>query len=99
KRSGARCDFSLQRFWSARGIDYATYLPNGPLDPRDVDELEAEAPMPTKANPAGSFDQDEDGNPGITLKIGNNDARYSAQRDWLEWFTCNGTSADSGKCQ
>jgi hypothetical protein len=99
KRNGARCDVVLDRFWSVRGANIADYLPRGPHDPRDVDELEAEAPLPTKENPEGSFDQDEDGNPGITLKVGNNDARYSVQRDWLEWFTCNGTADDPPKCQ
>jgi hypothetical protein len=99
KRAGARCDFSLARFWSVRGVERDVYLPEGPHDPRDVAELEAAVPLPTKANPSGAIDQDEDGNPGITLKIGNNDARYSVQRDWLEWFTCNGGVADSPKCQ
>jgi hypothetical protein len=98
KRSGERCDFALGRFWSVRGVDKAIYLPDGPFDTRDIDDLQAAAPLPTKDDPTGAIDQDEDDHPGITLKVGNNEARYSVQRDWLEWFSCNGTAADSAKC-
>jgi hypothetical protein len=98
KRAGARCDFSMQRFWSLRGVG-EEYVPGGRFDTRDIDEVEAVAPLPTKGNQAGAIDQDEDGKPGITMKIGNDDERYAVQRDWLEWFSCSGTASDHGACQ
>ena len=99
KRSGDRCDLWLDRFWSVRGVDDTKYLPRGHHDPRGVKELSAEAPLPSEANPTGAQDWDMDMHPGISMLIGNNDARYSVQRDWLEWFTCNGNGVNASLCK
>jgi hypothetical protein len=98
KRSGEQCDVWFNRFWSVRGADEDTYLPKGHHDPRDIADLQAEAPLPSKANLAGAEDWDEDMQPGITMLIGNDGARYSVQRDWLEWFSCNGNGVNETVC-
>lgn len=98
KKVGDRCDLKLARFWSVRGASEETYLPRGHHDTRDIADLQAEVPLPTKANPEGAEDWDEDGKPGITLLAGNNDERNTVQRDWVEWFSCNGVSSDHPAC-
>jgi hypothetical protein len=99
KRSGAFCDFKLDRFWAVRGADEAAFLPAERDDPRTLAEIQAEMPLPTVDALDGQQDWDGDGNPGITFQIGSLGARYSASREWDEYFSCNGTAADSPVCQ
>jgi hypothetical protein len=99
KRNGDRCDLWFNRFWSLRGADDAVYLPCGHHDKRDIADLQAAVPLPNKENPDGAEDWDEDEKPGITMLIGGSTAaRYSVQRDWLEWFTCNENGVNGELC-
>jgi hypothetical protein len=99
ERSGEHCNLTLERFWTIRGAQEDTFLPGGHADPRELSEVRAEAPLPTADAPTGQEDWDHDGHPGITLFIGNNDARYSASREWTEWFSCNGSKTDRSDCK
>jgi hypothetical protein len=98
-RSGAYCDFKLDRFWVVRGASEQSYLPAERNDPRTLEEIQDAMPLPTPADPSGQEDWDGDGQPGVTFLIGSSDARYSVSREWNEWFSCNGTAADSPVCQ
>jgi hypothetical protein len=98
RKNGAFCDFSLERFWAVRGASEDVYLPGGHFDDRELEEVQAEAPLPTRENIQGQEDWDGDGNPGVTFLIGSKDARYSVSREFTEWFSCNGTSGDSPVC-
>jgi hypothetical protein len=98
RKSGARCDFHLERFFSVHGLEAEIYLPDGPFADYDLAHVQALVPLPTKASHSPDIeDWDEDQKPGITVFIGN-EARYNVARDWTEWFSCNGTAADSPIC-
>jgi hypothetical protein len=99
KAAGTKCDFHLGRFWTVRGTDEAKHLPGGPFATHTLAELQASVPMPNKEHPDDGEDWDQDGHPGVTLLIGSSDERYSANRDWSEYFSCNGDEADSPICQ
>jgi hypothetical protein len=98
KKSGELCDFRLDRFWTVHGVAEATYLPDGPFATYDLEEIKQRAPMPSMSNPEGVEDWDQDGHPGVTCFIGSDAARYAAGRNWSEYFSCNGTEADSPIC-
>jgi hypothetical protein len=97
-RSGSHCDLAFARFWSVRGANEASYLPEGHDDARSIDELREAVPLPSAEHSSGQEDWDHDGKPGVSLLIGSNDARYSTSRDWSEWYTCNGGAADPDIC-
>jgi hypothetical protein len=97
--SGEHCDVHFERFWSVRGGSPDKYLPKGHADPRDLAQLQKDAPLPTPEQPEGQEDWDRDEHPGVTVLIGSNDARYSVTREWSEWFSCNGGANDLEKCQ
>jgi hypothetical protein len=98
KRVGNACNLRFDRFWSLRGASDEIYLPCGHHDLRDIADLQKQVPLPSKANPKGAEDWDEDGRPGITMLIASNDARWSVQRDWLEWFSCNENELEQTRC-
>jgi hypothetical protein len=99
KTNGAHCEFELEKWWNVRGASEETYLPMGHFDKRDIPDLQKQIALPTEDMPAGQEDWEADGHPGITLLLGSNGERYSVQRDWIRWFSCNGLSSDDPVCK
>jgi hypothetical protein len=98
RKSGEVCDFKLDRFWSVHGLAEELYLPDGHFATYDLAHLQELLPLPTDPEHEDVQDWDEDGFPGTSTYIGSSEARYSVSRDWNEWFSCNGTAADSAIC-
>lgn len=99
RKAGEQCDLFLHKFWTVRGADPATYLPDGPFAETTLAAVQAKAPLPSPANPEGAEDWENDGNIGITLVIEDTGERYSTNRDWTEYFSCNGGDADPAGCR
>jgi len=79
-KEGDHCVFTLDRFYSVRGVSRATYLA---ADTSSNPALSAlTPPLPTKNDPTGSEDWDNDGEPGVAFRILNLGVRHAVQRDW-----------------
>jgi hypothetical protein len=98
RKSGEVCDFKLARFWSVHGVAEELYLPDGHFATYDLAHAQGLVALPTDPAHEHVEDWDEDGFPGTSTLIGSSEARYSVSRDWNEWFSCNGTAADSAIC-
>jgi hypothetical protein len=83
-KEGDHCVFTLDRFYSTRGVPRAPYLP---ADTSSNPELSSLDPLPTLESPAGSEDWDEDGSPGIAFNVAGLGSRHVVQRDWNEGFS------------
>jgi hypothetical protein len=86
------CAFELERFWSARGVDEATYLPSPRNSSITLAMLQEQKPLPTREQVAATMDWDNDGQPGISWQISGivSGSRATAQRDWTRYFTAPG---------
>ena len=42
--------------WNVRGADAAVYLPNGPIDSREIADIMAESTLPSSGDPTGAED-------------------------------------------
>lgn len=81
-KEGDHCVFTLDRFYSVRGVPRATYLP---ADTSSNPALSALTPaLPTKQAPAGNEDWDNNGQPGIAFNVAGLGSRHVVQRDWNE---------------
>ncbi len=96
KAQGSGCDFSMDRWYNARGVDESLL----PADFTTKPELSALTPLPYEDNPQylpgtphgqhldGAVDTDGNGFPGVLWQISGNahGERDTAQRDWNEYF-------------
>jgi hypothetical protein len=93
KESDGSCSFEMEKFWSVRGVSEELYAPKPRSRDVSIAALQAENPLPGKAMVSTTEDWDGDQQPGITWRVtlvGNDDSRYSAQRDWTRWFSAPG---------
>lgn len=87
KGADGTCQFTMEKFWAAFGADEAAFVPT----PRNSDtpfaQVQMEMPLPT--TPAGAFDTDGDGNPGLSIIITGaiQGTRFSVQRNNYSWLT------------
>ena len=89
-KDGASCRLETKRFWSIRGAEEASYLPDGVRDSEaSIADVAMALPLPTKDNPEGAIDPDGDGKLGLAFEASGALAgtRNSVQRDWTRWFT------------
>lgn len=97
KQSDGTCAFELERFWSVRGLDEATYVPSPRNTDKSIAEVAASIPLPPADKPELTEDWDEDGQPGVKWEVSGitTGARHSAQRDWTRYFTSEGYAIEA----
>jgi hypothetical protein len=97
KQSDGTCAFEMERFWSVRGVDEATYAPSPRNTDKSIAEVAASVPLPPANKPELTADWDEDGQPGVRWEVSGiaNGARHSAQRDWTRYFTSEGYTIEA----
>lgn len=80
------CEFSLDKWWTVRGADLHQYLPpKSEYGSATIQSTNASMPLPTKEDPTGQQDWDNDGKPALTLEITApvpDGIRRVVQRDW-----------------
>jgi hypothetical protein len=87
KNAAGNCEFSAERFWQLWGA------PDRFLPPRNSAEemapVTARLPLPSRANPEGAEDWDNDGHLGVAYEATGlaSGVRNSVQRSWIEWFS------------
>ncbi|MFT3926604.1 MAG: hypothetical protein QM778_28930 [Myxococcales bacterium] len=89
RKAGARCEFSLERFWSVRGADEQRFRPQSNAAKLSIPDLAASNPLPTKDHLDGALDWEKDGQLGVAWQVSGivSGTRNTVQRDWTEWFT------------
>ena len=84
----SQCEFSMERWWWLRGAE-ARFAPPRENYGWSITEAQNWRALPTKDNPSGEVDIEDDGKPGIWLEVtapivGSNQ-RHVVQRDWNQF--------------
>ena len=79
------CELKLEPYWSAFGVDEASYLPDPPNSTQSLAQVQSNNPLTRDA----ALDTDGDGHPGIQLIIAGaiNGSRHAMQRSVNRWRT------------
>ena len=89
KDSTGKCHFEMERWWSARGVNEARFVPAPRNATLSLAQVVATTPLPVPARPDGAEDWENDGKLGMAVQISGilSGVRNTVQRDYTEWST------------
>lgn len=89
KDASGRCHFEMERWWSARGVTEARFVPSPRNAVLTLAQVAAATPLPVPARPDGAEDWENDGKLGLAVQISGilSGVRNTVQRDYTEWVT------------
>jgi hypothetical protein len=89
KDTTGKCHFEMERWWSARGVTEARFVPTPRNATLSLAQVAAATPLPVPARPDGAEDWENDGKLGMAVQISGilSGVRNTVQRDYTEWST------------
>lgn len=89
KTSSGTCHFEMERFWYARGVTEARFVPKPRNASLSLAQMQADNPLPTPAQPDGAEDWENDGKLGMAVQLTGiiGGVRNSVTRDFSDWYT------------
>lgn len=89
KTESGTCHFEMERFWYARGVTEARFVPKPRNALVSLAQVRADNPLPTPARPDGAEDWENDGKLGMAVQLTGiiSGVRNSVTRDFTDWYT------------